>query len=637
MKAREVPIDPWLLGALLGNGGLKPGASVQFSSGRRTLVAEVMRRLPKGTVMVKGSGPVQWWIRDDRPTGTSWSRALGGSVMWTHLKELGLRGQGSHGKFIPKLYMENSVEVRIGVLQGLLDTDGHSERGGVMYSTTSPQLRDGVIDLVRSLGGVAWLSTVDAREKNKHPCWDVRMHLPHGIQPFPFSGKKESRAKRGDPRRRFIESIKPDGREKAQCIKVAADDHLYASGDYVLTHNTMFAKAMASALGAAVTVVSGPELKSKWVGESEENLRQIFVRARQSAPAVIIFDEIDSFASARGLHTGGSGVEHSMVNQLLTEMDGFRKEELVFVVGTTNFVESLDPALLRPGRFEFHLHIPYPNTEDRRAIIDIYDKKFGLKLSPRALEHLIKRTGDLVEGATGGTRHSGDHIQALCRQLARHRLREKLTARPTEVADLEATLARFQDRPELTKHEEHVVATHEAGHAVCALFCQHSPPIDRISIRGDLAGALGFVQYADPANRYVMTRGQLLDMIVVLFGGREAEQLLLDDLSIGSGQDLERATAIARALVEEFGLIDNNEAGVRRFTGQPGEREPTLSNETRAALEKGVRTVLAEARSRAQAILKKERAVLVALRDLLLERKSLDREAFAHLLPEKKP
>src|SRR5262245_39464460 len=128
------------------------------------------------------------------------------------------------------------------------------------------------------------------------------------------------------------------------------------------TGKTFFAKAMAASIGAAITVVSGPELKSKWVGESEENLRQIFHRARQSAPSIIVFDELDSFASARGTYTG-SGVEHSMVNQLLTEMDGFHKEELVFVVGTTNFVEILDPALLRPGRFEFHLHIPYPDAD----------------------------------------------------------------------------------------------------------------------------------------------------------------------------------------------------------------------------------------------------------------------------------
>src|SRR6185436_8007512 len=149
------------------------------------------------------------------------------------------------------------------------------------------------------------------------------------------------------------------------------------------TGKTLFAKAMATALGAAVIVVSGPELKSKWVGESEENLRQVFLRARQSAPSIIVFDEIDSFAAARGSYEG-SGVEHSMVNQLLTEMDGFRKEELVFIVGTTNFVESLDQALLRPDRFEFHLQVPYPNQEERRAILAIHDRKLELAMSERA-------------------------------------------------------------------------------------------------------------------------------------------------------------------------------------------------------------------------------------------------------------
>src|ERR1700675_5071648 len=146
------------------------------------------------------------------------------------------------------------------------------------------------------------------------------------------------------------------------------------------TGKTLFAKAIATEIGAAITVVSGPELKSKWVGESEENLRQIFHMARQSAPGIIVFDELDSFASARGTYTG-SGDGHSMVTQLLTEMDGFHKEEMGFVIGTTNFVEILDPALLRPGRFEFHLHIPYPDDNDRRDIIRIYDKKMTLAMS----------------------------------------------------------------------------------------------------------------------------------------------------------------------------------------------------------------------------------------------------------------
>ena len=398
------------------------------------------------------------------------------------------------------------------------------------------------------------------------------------------------------------------------------------------TGKTLFAKAMATALGAAVIVVSGPELKSKWVGESEENLRQVFLKARQSAPSIIVFDEIDAFAAARGTFTG-SGVEHSMVNQLLTEMDGFRKEELVFVVGTTNFVESLDRALLRPGRFEFHLHIPYPDADDRRAILGIHDRKLGLQMSERAIEYAVKRTGDLVEGTD--SRYSGDHIQALCRQIARARLRDGRAGRSdaTQPPDVELALSAYLERPELTKAEERVVATHEAGHAVCALFCEHAPPIDRISIRGDLAGALGFVQYADPAHRYVTTRGQMLDSICVLMGGREAEALLLDDLSIGSGHDLERATVLARALVEELGMGGEG-VGVRRYAPAAhdvDERRP--SDASLEAIDRAVLALLEAQRQRAQTILKEQKALVAALRDLLIEKKVLDREAFADLLP----
>jgi cell division protease FtsH len=395
------------------------------------------------------------------------------------------------------------------------------------------------------------------------------------------------------------------------------------------TGKTLFAKAMATALGAAVIVVSGPELKSKWVGESEENLRQVFLKARQSAPSIIVFDELDAFAAARGTFTG-SGVEHSMVNQLLTEMDGFRKEELVFVVGTTNFVESIDRALLRPGRFEFHLHIPYPDADDRRAILGIHDRKLGLAMSPRAVDYTVKRTGDLVEGTD--SRYSGDHIQALCRQIARARLREG-RADATEVADVEEALSAYLERPELTKAEERVVATHEAGHAVCALFCEHSPPIDRISIQGDLAGALGFVQYADPAHRYVTTRGQLLDSICVLMGGREAEALLCDDLSIGSSHDLERATQLARALVEELGM-GGSITGVRRYA--PIHHAPHEQKPSDASLEKvdtAVLGLLEQQRKRAGTILGEQKELLVALRDLLIEKKVLDRAAFSDLLP----
>lgn len=398
------------------------------------------------------------------------------------------------------------------------------------------------------------------------------------------------------------------------------------------TGKTLFAKAMATEMGAAITIVSGPELKSRWVGESEENLRRIFHKARQSAPSIIVFDELDSFASARGTYTG-SGVEHSMVNQLLTEMDGFQSEELVFVVGTTNFMDALDPALLRPGRFEFHLHIPYPDRDDRRAILTIYNASMDLQMSEEALEFAVRRTGDSVEGAAAGTRFSGDHLNALCRSLARLRLREDRTD-ATTADDVERALTEWVDRPAMTSAEQNVVATHEAGHAVVNLFCDHAKPIERISIKGDAAGALGFVQYQDPAHRYVVTRGQLLDDLCILMGGREAEQLLLDDISIGSAGDLDRATEIARALVEDFGMGDD-EVGVVSFAtkrhGSDGRRSE-LSPAQLDAIDRSIARLMHDARERAAGLLAEHRRIVELLRDELLEKQSLDAKAISAFL-----
>ena len=401
------------------------------------------------------------------------------------------------------------------------------------------------------------------------------------------------------------------------------------------TGKTLFAKAMATAIGAAITIVSGPELKSRWVGESEENLRLIFHRARQSAPAIIVFDELDSFAAARGTYTG-SGVEHSMVNQLLTEMDGFHSDELVFVVGTTNFVEILDPALLRPGRFEFQLHIPYPDADDRRAILKIYDKSMNLQMSEDTIEHVVKRTRGHVEGSSAATRYSGDHLNALCRSVARIRLREKIEV-PTEPQLVERALTEWMDLPKLTKKEEHVVATHEAGHAVCALFCEHSSPIERISIRGDSSSALGYVEHKEHEHKYVVTRNRLLDDMVMLMGGREAESLLLDDLSVGSEDDLHRATLIARWLVEDCGM-GGPEVGVLNFI-DPEKRDgryhrlESLSEEQRAALDRRIIALVEEARQRAAGILAENRSLLETLRDELLDKKVIDAKTLGALVP----
>lgn len=398
------------------------------------------------------------------------------------------------------------------------------------------------------------------------------------------------------------------------------------------TGKTYFAKAIATAIGAAITVVSGPELKSKWVGESEENLRQIFHKARQSAPAIIVFDELDSFATARGTYSG-SGVEHSMVNQLLTEMDGFHKDELVFVVGTTNFVESIDPALLRPGRFEFHLHIPYPEPDDRREILQIYNSKLRLKLTEAALDSAVRRTGDFVIGQAAGTRYSGDHINALCRAIARLRLREGQTG-DTSPELVERALTEWIDRPKMTVAEQRVLATHEAGHAIVSLICEHTPPIDRITIASEMHWSFGYVKYSDPAHKYIHTIAFYLDQICVALGAREAERLLLDDISLGATADLQSATGIARELVEVHGLVGGS-LGLTQFLDlQTGKRRDQLADTTLSAIDARIAEIIEDQRLRAEKIVTDNRALIEMLRDALIEKQTLDSKALGTLIPQ---
>ncbi|MBX3399680.1 MAG: AAA family ATPase [Gemmataceae bacterium] len=400
------------------------------------------------------------------------------------------------------------------------------------------------------------------------------------------------------------------------------------------TGKTYFAKAVATAIGAAIQIVSGPELKSKWVGESEDNLRQIFRKARQSAPSIIVFDELDSFATARGTYVG-SGVEHSMVNQLLTEMDGFHKEELVFVVGTTNFVEALDPALLRPGRFEFHLHIPYPEPADRRAILKVCDAKMKLAMSEEAIDYAVKRTNDYVVGAAGGTRYSGDHLNALARSIARLRLRDGLDG-PTGPDLVERALTEWVERPTMTTKEESVLATHEAGHAVVALFCEHAPPIERITIASEMHWAFGYVRYADPAHKYIQTVNVYKDLICVALGAREAERLLLDDLSLGASGDLASATGIARELVEVHGLAGGELGQVQFLDLHSGKRREDLAPATLAAIDARVAAIVEEQRVRAETIVKENVRLIETLRDLLLEKKTIDGKSLGQLVPKGK-
>lgn len=308
-----------------------------------------------------------------------------------------------------------------------------------------------------------------------------------------------------------------------------------------------------------------------------------------------------------------------MVNQLLTEMDGFRADALVFVVGTTNFVEALDPAVLRPGRFEFHLEIPYPDDEARQAIFEIYDRKMALELTPAALDLAVTLTGDVTPDT--GTHYSGDHIQAVCRQLARDRIRSGKSGE-TLPEQVECAIGKRIERPKLSAHERLVVATHEIGHALVSLHCKHAPVIDRISLMSNISGALGEVRYEHLQDRYILTEEHIQDRLCTLFGGLEAERLIFGVISAGNSSDMHRATLEAHGLVTHLGV--GTPDGIPVTLG--GESAHVVGGTWAARVETAVSKLLTEARNRAQGILAENREELLALRELLLERGTLRRE-----------
>lgn len=386
------------------------------------------------------------------------------------------------------------------------------------------------------------------------------------------------------------------------------------------TGKTFFAKAMATALNATIFIVNGPELKSMWVGKSEENIREVFRKARQSAPSIIVFDELDSFAGRRDRLTGNS-VQHSMVNQLLTEMDGFRKEELVFVVGTTNFVESLDGALLRPGRFEMKIEIPSPEKEDRLKILEIYNEKMNLGLSTEELENIASRTGETVDPMTGMP-YTGDHMNSICRNLKRIQIREKKKEFTKE--DISFALRGGVDKKKLTDEELNVVAYHEAGHAVVATFLQETTSVERISVDSDYGMALGYVKQEEKSSKFLYSRKQLMADMVVLMGGREAEMEFLGDITSGSSNDIERANTLAHHMTSTFGMTDSMGTFVRTRD---------TSDDTSHQAERVMRILLKNAQKTARKIIQENRNLLEVLAETLKEKKVLEKadyEALVH-------
>lgn len=398
------------------------------------------------------------------------------------------------------------------------------------------------------------------------------------------------------------------------------------------TGKTLLARAVAGEAGVPFFSISGSEFVEMFVGVGASRVRDLFENAKKNAPCLIFIDELDAVGRQRGAGLGGGHDEREQtLNQLLVEMDGFEVNSGIIVMSATNRADVLDPALLRPGRFDRKVVVDRPDLLGREAILGIHSR--NKPLAPTVdLEVLARRTPGFA----------GADLENLLNEAAI--LAARANRRVITMEDAEEAIDRVIMGPEkksrvLSELDKKVFAYHEAGHAVVAHFSEHGDPVHKITIVGrGMAG--GYTMMLPEEERFVTSRSKLLDDLVNLLGGRAAEELALDEISTGAQNDLERVTRIARKMVMEWGMSSklgpltfgrpNGEDLV--FLGRDISRERNYSEEVAATIDQEMRRLVEGSYDQAMAILDEHRDKLDAVAGALLERETLEREEFEALM-----
>jgi cell division protease FtsH len=398
------------------------------------------------------------------------------------------------------------------------------------------------------------------------------------------------------------------------------------------TGKTLLARAVAGEAKVPFFSISGSEFVEMIVGVGASRVRDLFTQAEAIAPCIVFIDELDALGKARGATPlmGGHDEREQTLNQLLVEMDGFDSRKGVCILSATNRPEILDPALLRPGRFDRQVLVDRPDLNGREEILRLHARK--VRLSPNVdLRTIAARTPGFVGADLANIINEGALLAA----------REDKEA--IEMVDLEEAIERIIAGLEkknrlLSKKEQQIVAYHEAGHALVAASSPHADPVHRISIIPRGIAALGYTLQLPTEDRYLVTRAELLDKLAVLFGGRAAEELIFQEISTGGHNDLQRAADIARRMVVEYGMsskfgplaFDTKRGPVFLDGTASGAKE--YSEETARDIDEEVARITRETYARVQEILAKRRDDLERLAQRLLKTEVLEGEELQHLL-----
>ncbi len=395
------------------------------------------------------------------------------------------------------------------------------------------------------------------------------------------------------------------------------------------TGKTLLARAVAGEAGVPFLSISGSDFVELYVGVGASRVRDLFEQAKKNSPAIVFIDEIDAVGRHRGAGLGGGHDEREQtLNQLLVEMDGFGANEGVIVIAATNRQDILDPALLRPGRFDRQVYVGAPDMKGREAILQVHAR--GKQFDPDVKFDSIAKS---TVGFTGADLENLLNEAAL---LAARRNKRLISMEDIEDSFLKVIMGTEKKSRVMSDKEKRLTAFHEAGHAVVTRLLPTQDPVHQISIvpRGR---AGGFTMSLPQEEKFYASKNEMLDDLVVLLGGRVAEKLTMDDISTGASNDIERATSVAKSMVTKYGMSDvigpiNYSSGQQEiFLGRDMVETDTISEEVAAKIDAEIRKVILDAYERCEQMLRDHMDLLTRVAEYLIRNETMDGDAFERM------
>ena len=399
------------------------------------------------------------------------------------------------------------------------------------------------------------------------------------------------------------------------------------------TGKTLLAKAVAGEAEVPFFSISGSEFVEMFVGMGASKVRDLFKQANEKAPCIVFIDEIDTIGKKRdSAGVGGNDEREQTLNQLLTEMDGFDGSKGVVILAATNRPETLDPALLRPGRFDRRIPVELPDLEGREAILKVHAKK--VKLGDNVDFHAIAR-------AAAGA--SGAELANMVNEAALRAVRNGRTYVIQEDLEesIEVVIAGYQKKNAvLSDKEKLIVAYHETGHALVAALQSHSAPVTKITIIPRTSGALGYTMQVEERDQYLLSKEELENKIATYAGGRAAEELIFGSITTGASNDIEQMTKLARAMITRYGMSDEfGMMALETVNGQylGGDTSLACAAETAAIVDEKAKTLLKKEYEKAMDLLKNNKQKLHELAKYLYEKETITGDEFMQILNAQEP